>query len=147
MEKFFCIKLIKKDGTRGYVTECEPPAPFVISINGVASNVMKFNTFTDANTFIKRHKIQNNQVKAYIRDNEDLMKDEQGSGISFLGEKEMWYVENAEGQKLFYTKKEDGYYFSSEKLGFCVWDNYVLLQMFIKEQRFDERVIIKKLKK
>lgn len=144
MEKFFCIKVINKNGERGYVID--GPDGILISTGWVVSDIAKFPTYYDAQQFMREKKLENNQVKAYIRDNEDLMRDEKGSGVSPM-EKDMFYLENEKGERAFYHTKEDGYYFQKGVVGSCVWESEKQCQEFIKGMEFPFKINIKKIEK
>lgn len=141
MEKFFCIKLINKNGERGYILDS--PEGIMIAKNGVVSNIKQFETYSHAQKWLRENKVENNRCKAYIRDNFDLMKDENGSGISVL-EKEAYYLENEKGEKLCYDAEQEGYYFKKCEIMYCFFESEKELQEFCEQFEFDVKVIIKK---
>ncbi len=78
MEQFYVIKLINRDNERGYLIDT--PKGIIISKGGITADITQFPTFQDAQQFIRDRKVERRGVKAYIRDNYDLMKDEAGKG-------------------------------------------------------------------
>lgn len=84
-QQYFCIKLIRSDGKRGYITPGIGTEKFSFSEKWEIQNVMKFGTYTDANLFVRQNKLQNNKIKAHIRDKFDLEKDKPFE-ITILGQ-------------------------------------------------------------
>lgn len=141
MEKFFCIKLINKNGERGYILDS--PEGIMISRNGVVSNIKQFETYSHAQQWLRENKVENNQIKAYIRDNFDLIRDEKGSGGSVM-EKDYYILENELGEKLCYDAKLDGYYFKKCEAMYCFFESEKQLKEFNEQFEFDVKVFIKK---
>lgn len=144
MEKFFCIKLINKNGERGYVIDA--PEGIMIAKGGIVSGIARFETYSDAQKFMREHKLENNQVKAYIRDNNDLIRDEMGSGAAPI-ESDVFYLENENGEKAFYDTKQGGYYFKKGEVGFPVWETEKQCRDFIKVMDFPFAINVKKIEK
>lgn len=141
MEKFFCIKLINNNGERGYIMDS--PNGIMISKNGVTSNVKKFETYSDAQQWLRENKVENNRCRAYIRDSNDLMKDEVGSGVSVV-DKDVYYLENEHGEKLCYDASQDGYYFQKCETMYCLFKSDEQINEFLKQFEFQCKTIIKK---
>lgn len=141
MDKFYVIKLISKSGERGYLIDS--PKGILVA-KELVSDITQFNTYQEAQKFLRDRKIERGGVKAYIRDNDDMIKDSDIKGGSVL-EKVVYYLENEAGQKCFYDSKFGGYFFESRDVGFCCWETEKQMQDFIDQMKFDEKVIIKKL--
>ena len=142
MDKFYVIKLISKSGERGYLIDSEKG---ILVANQLVCDITQFKTYQDAQTFLRERKIERGGVKAYIRDNEDMMKDNDIKGGTVL-EKDVYYLENELGHKCFYDSKHKGYYFDSPDVGYCCWETEKQMQDFIDAMKFEEKVIIKILK-
>lgn len=143
MDKFYVIKLIAKNGNRGYLID--GPKEILIS-DGVTAAIKQFKSYQDAQQFLRDRKVERNGIKAYIRDNEDLMKEEVANGAKIM-ENDMFYLENEEGKKCFYDTQQKGYFFDSPDVGYCVWYTEEQVSSFVKSMEFDERTFIKKIEK
>lgn len=74
MELFYCIKIInQRTGVRGYIDESD--GEIKVSVDGITVNIKQFKTYQDAQQFIRDNKIEGKGVTAYIRDSNDLIKD------------------------------------------------------------------------
>lgn len=140
MDKFFCIKLINKNGEWGYVID--GPKGIMISKGGITSNIAQFPTYSDASQFIRDKKLENNRVKAYVRDNNDLIKDEAGSGATPL-KKEAYYLETDDGERACYDPKEESYYFKKSDIGYCLFESKIQCNRFIDELKFPFNINIR----
>ena len=117
---FYCIKLINKHtGSRGYVIDS--PKGIAVSEKFI-SDCIRFPTYQEAQAFMRENKLERKGITAYIRDNQDVMKEGESAGLKMVkADQELYAIENEIGQKLFFDTKEDAYYFSDEEVGFCCW--------------------------
>ncbi len=144
MDTFYVIKLINNNtGVRGYVIDT--PEGIMISTNGIVSDITQFKTYQDAQAFMRERKLERGGIKAYIRDNGDLMK-EMGEikGISTM-QTDMFYLENLAGEKCFYDAKEEAYYFDKQDVGYCVWRTEDEMYAFKEQMGLGDTFEIKKL--
>ncbi len=150
MDTFYVIKLINNNtGVRGYVIDT--PKGIMISTEGIVSDITQFKTYQDAQAFMREKKLERGGVKAYIRDNGDLMKEmSETKGISPM-KTDMFYLENMAMEKLFYDAKQEGYYFDKRDVGYCVWQTEEQLLEFVKvyaeKSDWTGKVFIKKVVK
>ncbi len=150
MDAFYVIKLINNNtGVRGYVIDT--PKGIMISTGGIVSDVTQFKTYQDAQLFIRGRKLERSGIKAYIRDNGDLMKDMGETGGASPMQSDMFYLENMAGEKCFYDAKLEGYYFDKQDVGYCVWQTEEQLLEFVDSYagKFEEtgKLFVKKLEK
>lgn len=141
MDKFYVIKLIQPDRKRGYVIDS--PKGILISTSGLHPDVTQFPTYSDAYHFIRENKLERKGVKAYIRDNNDLIEEEKSSITPATSN--MFYLENDKGEKAFYDAKHEGYYFQNRDAGYCFWDDEEQLKLFLQDMQFPNNVKIKRL--
>jgi len=127
MDTFYCIKLITSDGNRGYVMDT--PKGIMIVSDGLHCDISRFKTYQEAQEFMRNRKLERNGVKAYIRDNQDLMKEFKDQVVPLT---EAWYIEDALGYKIFYDSGKDGYYLDNHDSGYCIWHDEKSCNEFIK---------------
>lgn len=128
---FYCIKLINKHtGSRGYVID----SPKGIQVaEKFVSDCVRFPTYQEAQKFMRDNKLERGGITAYIRDNQDVMKEGEASGlVKVESDQPIYFIENEIGQKLFYDTKEDGYYFSDEDIGYCCWYDIPTADKFVE---------------
>ena len=135
MDIFWVIKVINKDGTRGYIMDT--PKGLMIITNGIAADVTQFKTYQDAQQFIRDRKIERRGVKAYIRDSNDLIKDEV-VGISSQNTS-IYHLENHKEEKCFYDSAKEVYFFKTMgDVGYPVWNDEKAIRLFVKEMKFQQ---------
>jgi hypothetical protein len=139
MDKIYFIKILLPSGGRGYIIDTSKG--IIIATNENIANITSFKSYQDAQQFIRERKIERRGVKAYIRDNQDLIKE----GFAKPVEKEMFFLENSTGEKLFYDSANECYYYDKASFGYCVWDSVEQLERFKKDWNIDG--VIKKLQK
>lgn len=139
-DEFWVIKVINKDGTRGYLMDT-PNGLHVITDSGVLGDITQFATYQDAQKFIRERKVERKGVRAYIRDNNDLMKDEFTSMVAILPEKPVYYLENHKGEKLYYEAPKELYYFKNVDVGYPCWYNEKEVREFVKHYKFEQSQI------
>ncbi len=137
METFWVIKTINKDGTRGYVMDT--PQGIIIIQNGVTAEVTQFKTYQDAQQFIRERKIERQGIKAYIRDNNDLMKDENLSYVT--ASKPVYHLENQKGEKLYYESRNETYFFKMVDVGYPIFNAEKQCREFVKHYEFQQSQI------
>ena len=139
---FYCIRLINKDGTRGWLID--RPNGIEICIGGAISDITQFNTEQDALKFIIDRKIERNGVKAYVRTNQEILEtiDKIGEkGVSVM-DKPMYYLENQKEEKCFYDSKREVYFFKKMgDFGYPVWDSQESVRRFAKEMKFEQSLM------
>ena len=139
---FYCIKLFNGDGTRGWLIDS--PDGIKIATGGVVSDITQFETYAEANNFIRERKLERQGVKAYVRTNQELIEEERkdgGSGIS-TADKPVYHLENQKDEKCFYDSKIEGYFFKQMgEFGFPVWDDEEKLIEFVRVAEFQEGMI------
>ena len=116
MDKFYVIKIINRGGQRGYLVDS--PKGIMIA-DGITGEITQFKTSEEAQKFIRDRKIERGGIKAYIRDNDDLMKEEAKSLTTLSVD--AFYIENEDGEKVFFDGKHQGYYFDKSDVGYCLW--------------------------
>lgn len=139
---FYCIRLINKDGTRGWIFDSKNGIK--VMTDGVHSDITQFETEEDARQFIRDKKIERNGVKAYIRTNQELLDTVRKvgeQGISAM-DKPTYHLENQKGYKCFYDSKIEGYFFKEMgEFGFPVWQDEESLIKFVRVAEFQEGMI------
>ncbi len=122
-EVFYSIKLINNNtGKRGFVMDSKDG--IMISENVFHANCKQFKTYQDAQQFMRQNKLEKNGVIAYIIDNNDIMKQGNANGFTRLEKgQELWTIISNEGLHIFYDSKEEGYFFDTPQVGFCIWEN------------------------
>ena len=139
MEKFYVIKLINiRNGERGYVIDRKDG--IMLSLNGLSPDVTMFENEIDARIFIKNKRLERQGMTAHIRSNEDLMVEEKGTNVR-PADKDLFYIENSVGEKLFYDSKEDGYYFKYGDVGYPVWYSEEDTKKFIEAYKLEDVII------
>ncbi len=144
MDTFYVIKVINNNtGVRGYIIDT--PKGITVSAGGINGNVTQFKTYQDAQAFIRERKLESGGVKAYIRDNSDIMKEVgELKGLSTL-KTDAYYLEDKDGNKCFYDAKEEGYYFDKQDVGYCFWRTENEMQGFKEAMGLDDTFVIKKI--
>ena len=138
MEKFFVIKVINnRTGERGYVMDT--PKGIMIAME-FHINTTQFETEKEARQFIKEKKLERGGMTAHIRRNQDIMVEEKGSNLKPL-DKNLFYIENELGEKLFYDAKEEGYYFKRGDAGYPCWYSEEDTKKFIEAYKLDDAII------
>lgn len=151
-EKFYCIKLINGDtGQRGYVIDDGPDKGIRISLDAFVSDCITFPSYQKAHKFIRERKLEKGKIKTYIRDNEDVIKESESGETSGLISVDVpvYYAENLAGEKMFYDKQKQEYYFKQGDVGYPVWPDKDELVKGLKDMNwpFDVQVKIKESKK
>lgn len=143
MDKFYCLKLILPDGRRGYLLDS--PKGLAITQGELSANIKQFKTYQDAQQFLRDTKIERGGIKAYIRDNNDLIKDESVNGGLQRATSDLFCIENQYGHKLFYNAVLQHYYFDTPTVGYCFWYTEKDAQECIDGVAFKEKTFIRKL--
>ena len=142
MADFYCIRLINKDGTRGWLID--RPSGIEICIGGVMSDITQFDTEQDALKFIRERKVERGGAKAYVRTRQELMDEsiKEGSpGIS-TADKPVYHLENHKGEKLFYDSKMEAYYFKAMgEFGYPCWQSEEQVRALVKGAEFEASAI------
>lgn len=128
MDVFYVIKVINKDSSRGYIMET--PKGIELTYEGELLGIRQFLTYQDAQQFIRDNKIERHGAKAYIRDNNDLMKDNI-KGVS-SPKQDIWAIIDSDGKYLFFDTKKEEYYFDKREVGQCCWYSEKQCLDFIK---------------
>jgi hypothetical protein len=116
MEKFYVIQVLNAKEETGWVVE-RPDGIFITP--QMMSDVKQFKSYKKAEVFIRRMKGGGDRkTQFFIRSNEYLMENKIGMVTM---DKTVWYIENEDGEKLFYDAKEDGYYFDDQEVGYVCW--------------------------
>ncbi len=142
VDKFYVIKLINRDGGRGYVID----TPDGIMISGVFHiTTTQFPTAKEAEDFIRTRKLERQGTKAYVRSNDDivLINSVVDQGLSKL--EEAYCVENESGEKVFYDAKLGHYFFDKKDVGYCCWYTEEQAQNFINRFFFYQKCTIKRM--
>jgi len=144
MNKKYVIELTTKEGKKGYFVK-EDENGYMISEGGINPDVKQFDSPQHANKFLlfKRKKFKRNGIKVRIISLQELAQ-EGVAGLTSTSEMDLWYFENELGQKLFYNQEEEGYYFSSEETGYCVFDDKYKMQEMLDTMDFPCEAVIKK---
>lgn len=126
MEPFYCVKMVLPDGSRGYVVN--NLYGLNVAIEGSLFGMLLFKTYTETQAFLRETVDESLGAKTYIRDNEDLAKDETvKEGIVSL-ERNMYCLEMVSGERLCYSHQEQGYCFNKYDFYFCAfYDKYLCL--------------------
>jgi len=144
MVEFYCIKLIQKDGIRGWLIDS--PRGIEISVGGATTDITQFETEQDALKFIRERKVERGGVKAYVRTNQELIQEYADSGVKGMSavpkDKAIYYLENHKGEKLFWDSKMEVYYFKNMgDVGYCAFDEEEQARVFVKEYKFQQSMI------
>lgn len=142
MADFFVIRLINKDGTRGWLVD--RPEGISISTGGVISDITQFDTEELANKFIRERKLERSGVKAYVRTNGELIEDVRESGEAGMlpSDTPIYHIENEREEKLFYDSKREVYFFKQMgEFGFPIWNTEEEIRVFVKEMKFQQPMI------
>ncbi len=143
MNKFYVIKLVnEKSEANGFVID--GPDGIILASEYVIE-VKQFHSHLQAKQFIFDNKLEQKRTKAYIRSSEDIM-DEGGSKNIVPAQGEVCYIENAEGEKIFFDTKHQCYYFELRDVGQCCWKTKDDAQKFIDGCDFKCEVFIKSIK-
>ncbi len=126
---FYCILAINKNtGKRGYVIET--PMGIAVSDDFVAA-CKNFATYQEAQEFISSKKIERRGITAYIRDNNDIIKENKDKLIK--APKDVYFITKGDGEYIHYSANE--YYFRKGKVGACCWYNYEEVKKAIEAVR------------
>lgn len=139
---FYCIKLINRDGTRGWLFD--GPKGISVITGGFHSDITQFDNFAAANNFIRERKIERRGTKAFVRSNLELMEECQGKeGGSLVPAKSYFYhLENHKGEKCFYDSTKEVYFFKQMgEAGFPVWYDENQVRSFVKLMKFEQSQI------
>jgi len=142
--EFYCIKIIKPDGTRGWVIDRPDGISFVMG--GANTDITMFETESAANKFIRERKIERQGVKAYVRTNQEMIQDAkkvETPGISPATSlsNATYHLENHKGEKCYYDSKEEVYFFKDVNAGFPCWFDEPSIRRFVKDMKFEQALI------
>lgn len=140
MPNFYCILLINNStGLRGYVlTDGDK---ILVSTGGAYDvRTRQFNTYQDAQQFIRDKKLERQGIKAYIRDDSDVMKEATNVRPSTTA---MYYIEDMIGRKLYWNTQNNIYEFRHVDIGYPVWPSRQECEEAVRKLNFDFEVIIK----
>lgn len=141
MGKFYVIKIVPKEGESGFIIDS--PEGIKVSIGSLAGEVIQFSSVYEAKKFIFDNQLERKGAKAYVRSNEELI-DEKVSGAKVL-KGSVFYLQNEDGENLYYDTKKAGYYFDKKDVGQCCWNSKRDLELFIEQVDFDISVTIKEI--
>lgn len=85
MENFFYIKIIDQVGKKMFVSDI-PGEGIIIDTRLCIADLLKFETYTSARTFMRQKKLEKGGAKVYIRDASDVINEE-GYQEEILGQK------------------------------------------------------------
>lgn len=144
MAEFYYIKLIRSDGTRGWLID--RPTGIEVCVGGVTSDITQFETEQDAYKFIRERKLERGGVKAYVRTNQELLDESIKSGVAGVSavplDKPTYHLENQKGEKCFYDSAKEVYFFKQiGSFGFPVWYDEESIRRFAKEMKFQQPTI------
>ncbi len=139
---FYCIKLINADGNRGWLFDSKEGIKIITG--GFHTDITQFETDKAALDFIREKKLERRGVKAYVRTNQDIIKEAQiieNKAISPMV-KPMFHLENKSNKKCFYDSKQEVYFFKEMgEFGYPVWDDEKKLIEFVRKCEFQEGMI------
>lgn len=126
---FYIIEIRNKQNQKGFIlTDYTKKNPYVISLDKPTGDIMQFTHYSEAQNFLREHKIEKNGVRAYIKDNQDMIKENMGDPIT----KEMFFIENVHGERIAPAPNgQVGYVFQNIAVGFCVWPTEVEADEFM----------------
>jgi len=140
--EFYCIKLINRDGTRGWLFDS--PDGIKVITDGVNSDITQFENIADANNFIRYQKLERKGVKAFVRTSQELIEEGQKLGIAGIStrDKPTFHLENQKGEKCFYDSTRDAYCFKPMgESGYPFWESEEDTRAFVKEMDFEQSMI------
>lgn len=142
--KFYYIKLINtRNGERGFVTENNKGE--VLISDQFTQTTKIFQTYQDAQKYMREHKLERGGVTAHIRDNDDLIKEAAmpNSGVTNIKRadsyKEVYVLVNEVGQRCFFDSK-DGYYFKDGEVGAVAFFSMEQVNEFFTNVKFPHEV-------
>ena len=142
MDEFFVIQVITPHGgTRGFLVDT--PDGIKVSVGGITGDVTQFSTYEEATKYIRSRKIERHGIRAYAKSSTAIMQEKTNGLITIPPEKDMFFVENEIGEKLFYDSKTNGYYFKNGDVGFPCWENRSDIEASMKRQNFPFEIFIK----
>ncbi len=138
---FYLIKLIRPDGTRGFV--CQQSGKMMVTNTPAAAT--QFTSPESVKLFIREHKLERKGVNAICYSNVELIT---SGELTELGGKPLYktsyYLETPDGKKCCYNTNEDGYYFRQCEAGYCAWETHD--QLLPLQQAFLEDGIVCEIK-
>jgi hypothetical protein len=132
MEKFYCIKCCNQ-GVDGYVVKTPTGimmAPIFIM------DCLKFSSYQQAQEFIREHDLEKNGIKAYILDNDDIIKQVNGTE-STSAMKKSWAIVDESGDYVHYEPKQEAYFFDKQWGGACSFEDQEKASEFIQKMKVD----------
>lgn len=131
LKNFYYLKVINsRNGKRGFV--CERDGNILIS-NVLAMDILKkFDTYQEAQRYMRDNKIERSGVTAHIRDLEDLKKE----GLVSSTKEPVFTVTNDNGDKIFFDNLTENYHFDNKEFGFCIWKTEKDVEDFISACEF-----------
>ncbi len=146
MNIFYVIKLINtRNGNRGYVIDTKDGIE--LSVGNLDMNITQFETEKQAEKFIRERKLQRGGMTAHIRSNQELLEDEKGNPNLRPADGDIFFIENADGEKLFYDSKDKGYFYKKGEAGYPCWYTMEQITSFIEAYKLDDAIIKKHVKK
>lgn len=127
MEKFYVIKVISKNGTKGFIGGANGD---IVVYSEFTGQCQLFESHEQAKIFIKEKRIETKGATCVIYSNEELLDTNQ-AGMAKPISKTLYYIENISGQKIIYDNLRQEYKVSFADAGFCVWETIEQANEFI----------------
>lgn len=142
-DKFYAIKLVNtKTGKSGYLRENAKGG--IDMMFGPTHDFTQFKTYQKAQHYLRGKNIEKAGIKAYIKNNEDMMRELAADPNYVPMKSDMFCIENQDGLKLFYSSILEIYHFDTPNVGFCAWTSEEAALDFNEEYKFKD-VSIKKM--
>lgn len=137
-EIFYFLRLINtKNGERGYV--CIQNGQIMIADQYVQS-VKTFQTYQEAQKFIRENKLEKKGISVFILDNNDLIKEASNplSGIKNIkpAEGDVYVLVNPVNQMCFYDTEKSEYYFKDGEIGAVCFFSMEQVDEFFTKVKF-----------
>jgi len=145
MDKFYVIFVILKNKNRGFLAFDKGVMSLYENVN---KDLIRFDTFEDATSFIRQNKLNNNGNRSYVKSNEDIMCENKADLLSVPKDVDLFYLEDADGQKVMYDNVSKGYFLQKKDVEFCCWESIESAQTNIEifEKNFGVKLFIKNMK-
>ena len=142
-KKKYYIKIVT-DGLVCYLTNVDNG-----KITGVTAksaslampDILQFDSYGEASQYAIINKLQS--YKYYIIDNADLLEEMAQAGVAKVQQKDLFYITNQVGWKLFYSIESKKYYFDNKEHFYCVWYDLESADKALKlfQKRFSNLVL------
>lgn len=111
---FYVIEVTNKLDEVGFIIA--RPEGIFVSTGGYAVDTTQFSTYEKAEKF--KRKIKGHFKKIIIRRNDYIMENWLQKAEQ---DRDLFVIENAEGHRMFFDTRKDGYYFENREAGCCCW--------------------------